>query len=94
MAELEFRDPPVPSSQVRPLTRDDLLRNADRNELIAKLVEHPDQWAIVSRHLSQSAAHKTAGLLRRRNVSGYQFAARTEPDGTAIIYARYRAGPS
>jgi len=86
MAAIEFSDPPAQSRE-NSLTTEDPSKNAEREELIEALREHPGRWAIVSRHTSRPAASKVARMLRVRH-SDFSFQAARSDDG-GVVHARF-----
>lgn len=67
MVSIRFEDPPEPTAPPVVLEPSDLVKNRDRDQIIAALPDHPGQWAVVSRHRSRPAAAKIARLLRARH---------------------------
>lgn len=92
MVELQFEDPPEYRPPAGRLPQD-TKKNAGRAELVAALQDHPNRWAIVSRHQSRNRANQVAGDLRRRHQprgsSHYEFRAARKPDGQGVVYGRW-----
>lgn len=86
MVSIRFEDPPEPAGTQILLEPEDLVKNRDRDQIIAQLPQHPGRWARVSEHRSRPAAAKVARLLRARHPD-IEF--RTARDGArGVVYGR------
>jgi hypothetical protein len=63
-----------------------MVKNRDRDQIVAALSSHPGRWARVSEHRSRPAAAKVARLLRLR-FPGVEFKTASAPDG-GVVYGR------
>lgn len=90
MVQLLFEDPPEyrPNADRRPF---DTQKNKHRDELVKLLKEHPNRWAVISKHVSRNRANQVAADLRKRNPppSGYEFRAATKDGRAGVVYGRY-----
>jgi hypothetical protein len=87
MVSIRFEDPPDPAGHITVLDPEDLVKNRDREDIIAALADYPDRWAVVSQHRSRPAAAKVARLLRLRHPA-VEFRTVTANGGGGVVYGR------
>lgn len=85
MVELVFEDPPEYRA---PQGREpnDIYKNRDREEIVARLADHPNRWAVVSWHRSRARANAVSKGLRSKH-RGYEFRAANRA-GEGVVYGR------
>lgn len=86
MVSIRFEDPPDPVGMQILLQPRDLVKNRDRDQIIAQLPKHPGRWARVSEHRSRPAAAKVARLLRAR-YPDIEFRTASDTAG-GVVYGR------